>query len=241
MPELGTIRRIGNSWNYQVYVACERCGRERWVNKYSPAKLCRHCVRRLEIDIDMAKKLYYQDKLTFGQVGQQLGMSGSLIADRFTELGLPHRTKSENGRLLAQKGLIPQLTSKGINHCNWKGGRHKTTEGYALIYMPDYPRANKDGYVLEHIWVWEQTHNKPLPDGWIIHHINGIKDDNRPSNLKAMPRNKHHFNLLSQTRAKRIRELEVENKLLRKSLEDNQSIFVIEELPYKFPHLFRDN
>lgn len=95
------------------------------------------------------------------------------------------------------------------NHPNWKGGRVALAggaRGYIGILKPDHPRANKGGYVLEHILVWEEAHGKPLPKGWIIHHLNGIKNDNRPSNLIALPNKKHY--LVLQAKAKRIQELE---------------------------------
>ncbi len=95
---------------------------------------------------------------------------------------------------------------KGADNPNWKGGRHKTAGGYIVVYKPEHPRASKAGYVLEHIVIWEEIHGTPLPKGWIIHHLNGIKADNQPVNLQALPNKKHY--LLLQAKAKRIQELE---------------------------------
>ena len=75
-----------------------------------------------------------------------------------------------------------------------------------MVHKPEHPRASKVGAVFDHWLVWEQAHNKPLPAGWIIHHLNGIKTDNRPSNLVALPNKKHY--LVLQAKAKRIQELE---------------------------------
>ena len=94
----------------------------------------------------------------------------------------------------------------GSKQWKWKGGRAIATRGYILILNRSHPRANKAGYVLEHILIWEQTHGKPLPKGWIIHHLNGITSDNRPVNLVALPNKKHY--LLLESKAKRIQELE---------------------------------
>src|SRR3990167_9928249 len=64
-----------------------------------------------------------------------------------------------------------------------KGGRFKTKGGYIKVKQPTHLRADQHGYVWEHIFTWEQTHNKSLPLDWIIHHLNGIPSDNRPVNL----------------------------------------------------------
>ena len=46
-----------------------------------------------------------------------------------------------------------------------------------------YLRATiKNKHVLQHRYIWEQ-YNGPIADGMVIHHINGIKDDNRIENL----------------------------------------------------------
>ena len=106
--------------------------------------------------------------------------------------------------------------TKGEKHHNWKGGKISDREGYIRILKPEHPRANQIGYVLEHILIWEQTHDKHLPKGWIIHHLNGIKHDNQPHNLIALPSKKH--SLILQAKAKRIQELEAllngQNQLL---------------------------
>lgn len=90
---------------------------------------------------------------------------------------------------------------RGKKHPNWKGGRIKTPTGYILIYYPTHPYCRKlgkfgyyGGYVLEHRLVIEKHLGRYLEKWEIIHHKNGIKDDNRLKNLeittKATHRNK---------------------------------------------------
>lgn len=60
-----------------------------------------------------------------------------------------------------------------------------------MVKMEGHHRANKDGYVYEHIAVAEEAFGRLLKDNEIVHHINGITTDNRPENLRIMSRGKH--------------------------------------------------
>jgi hypothetical protein len=70
-------------------------------------------------------------------------------------------------------------------HMNWKGGRTVDKKGYILILKPDHPFCNAMGYIREHRLVYEDYHKCCLLYWVMIHHINGIKDDNRIENLHA--------------------------------------------------------
>ena len=112
------------------------------------------------------------------------------------------------------------------NHPRWKGGRKKHGNGYIQIKMPDHPRANPTGYVLEHIVIWEKAHNKSLPRSMSIHHLNGLRDDNRRENLAAIEKRKHSNQTQFKALQKRIRELELQLKYceltrLRRKMETN--------------------
>ena len=51
-------------------------------------------------------------------------------------------------------------------------------------------RKPKRRWQFEHRRVWEDV-NGPIPDGWVIHHINEDKSDNRIENLCIMRRGAH--------------------------------------------------
>jgi len=96
---------------------------------------------------------------------------------------------------------------------NWKGGKMIHSAGYKLIRMPEHYRASKNGYVFEHILIWERIYNKKVPKGYVIHHLNGIKDDNRPENLCIISKKDHMK--INEKYKKRIRELELEISRLK--------------------------
>lgn len=92
----------------------------------------------------------------------------------------------------------------GENNPFWKGGK-TLNNGY--VYVLTKREGKKHRYHGEHIVLWEQA-NGSLPEGWVIHHLNGIRDDNRLENLVAMPRKRHNLKLAFQPYEERIKELE---------------------------------
>lgn len=84
--------------------------------------------------------------------------------------------------------LNRSLSRKGIL---FKNGRRKSSKGYVMILKKDHPRADKCGYVFEHILVAEQKIGRLISREESVHHINGIKNDNRPENLMIMKNGEH--------------------------------------------------
>lgn len=75
---------------------------------------------------------------------------------------------------------------------HWKGGKRKHTEGYFEIKMLNHPLANNSKYVLEHRLVMEKHLGRYLFPCERVHHINGIRTDNRIKNLKLFSNDSTH-------------------------------------------------
>jgi len=153
-------------------------------------------------DKEELERMYWQEGLSSNQMANILGVTGSAIRIAMARLGIKTRTLSE--------------ALRGERCYAWKGGRNKTSTGYIEIYKPDHHRANKRGYVYEHILVWEKHNGRKLRKGEIVHHLNGIKTDNNPLNLLAMKKSTH--DKLIPAMKTRIRQLEEDLKRCSQSV-----------------------
>ena len=163
-----------------------------------------------------AKRLYFEENMSCWDIQQRLDISFYTLQRLFRDNGLKFRSSTESMRLAYSKYQTMGF-QKGINHHRFNGHRAtRNTRGYILVFQPSHHRAPINGYVGEHILVWERVHNRPLPDGWVVHHLNGIKSDNRPQNLVGLS-NRAHRQVLAE-KGKRIRFLENRVKELEQSL-----------------------
>lgn len=99
--------------------------------------------------------------------------------------GIYIRTKQHRKILSeAQKriGNKPPVFS-GNKSSNWKGGKIFRS-GYIFVKKPEHPFSGKQGYIAEHRLIMEKYLERYLTKKEVVHHINGIKTDNRIENLK---------------------------------------------------------
>jgi hypothetical protein len=103
------------------------------------------------------------------------------------------RGKGHSEEWMRKMGLF----TRGENHPRWKGGC-TTCCGYRLIKSPRHARADKGGYVFEHVLVAEKKVGRSLLSYEVAHHVDLDKTNNAPENIIVMGKGKHmryHQNL----------------------------------------------
>lgn len=90
----------------------------------------------------------------------------------------------------------------GDRNYNWQGGRSKNGHGYWMRSVSSIPIEDKwlvDGICqgkrklqfLEHRYLIAKKMGRTLTKEEIVHHINGIKEDNRLENLQLLTKSTH--------------------------------------------------
>ena len=96
-----------------------------------------------------------------------------------------------NGKKFSKEHCENIAESKKGTKNNWKGGirRHN---GYVYIYSPDHPFCDCNKVVKRSRLTMEKSIGRHLTRKEVVHHINGIKDDDRIENLKLFSNNGEH-------------------------------------------------
>jgi hypothetical protein len=140
--------------------------------------------------------------------------------------------------------LPPEALNKGPTHGSWRGGRYHRSQGdYIIIWLPPddffFPmvvqKTGYGGYVYEHRLIMAKHLKRCLLPWEVIHHKNGIKDDNRLENLimyKGQARHVATTRLEREIKRQqkiierlqdRILQLEADLIIIRKGERDGQS------------------
>jgi hypothetical protein len=150
--------------------------------------------RKLDgVSKDRLYDLHHAQDLSASAIGEIFNCSGSAVRRKLVELGIP-------------KGAGNHRSATGPLHWSWKGGRHVDARGYVRVRCPGHPNASKSGYVLEHRKVASDAIGRALLAAEEVHHIDGDKTNNSPSNLIVVPSGKHqrlHADVMRELQALR--------------------------------------
>ena len=129
--------------------------------------------------------------LTQRETAERLGFEKSAIERRVAKLGLKTaRTGPRAGSGHRQK---------------WAGGKLLDREGYADIWVPLHPSVRDDAYLAEHRLLMEVLLGRYLDPKEVVHHIDGCRWHNWPSNLQLFPDNASHLRIGHTREANAIR------------------------------------
>jgi hypothetical protein len=113
-----------------------------------------------------------------------------------SEIGRTVGTKNEEvKKFLRRNGVAKEFPTYAVGerHYAWKG-RLVDKNGYVLIHCKGHPNARKHThYVFEHRLVVEESLGRYLLPTEVVHHINGVRDDNRLENLQVFQSNADHL------------------------------------------------
>lgn len=73
--------------------------------------------------------------------------------------------------------------------------KRRTNKGYVRVKTPSHPACDCDGYVAEHRLVMERHLGRYLTGIEVVHHKNGVRHDNRISNLQLCANHCEHMQL----------------------------------------------
>ena len=160
-------------------------------------------VKKIYQNKEWLQKKYIEEQLSTYKIADLVGVCHTTIREWLRYFEIPRRDS------LAR-------VQRGRQRWNWKEGRIRHGGGYVYVHCPLHPRALKFGnvgYMAEHRLVMEKHIGRYLEPWEIVHHINGIKNDNRIENLKLLPSNAEHN--------KKIQKIYKENERLKMAFECN--------------------
>lgn len=114
------------------------------------------------------------------------------------------------------------LFRSGVFNSTWKGGKIVDKNGYIRVLVPELKhKRGASRYVLQHRLVVSEKVGRQLTSNEVVHHLNGIRDDNRPENLEIIEKSldgktNHETWTYSKALQKRIRDLELKLKEVTK-------------------------
>ena len=111
-----------------------------------------------------------------------------IVCDNLFDQTMASNTKycSKSCKRLASTRKLQGIPINGPRKHIWGSG-YLTKTGYRIISKMNHPnsiKGKRSGQIMEHVFVMSEHLGRPLRKGETVHHLNGIRDDNRIENLE---------------------------------------------------------
>lgn len=159
------------------------------------------------------RKSYIDENKSMAKIAKELHCSSATVLHHIRRCQIPSKKNSDyettesqreagrkagiisKGRKLseAQKQRISEAQKGKRKRLDYEFGGHEKIrdDGYIKVYVPDHPNASEDGYVMKHRLAMERALGCIIPRGYVVHHINHDRKDNRIENLALMTFSAH--------------------------------------------------
>lgn len=180
------LRQLCTGWLRELKVPTRRGGEARF--KESPPR-CKDGNYR---NPEWLRQKYVVEQKSASEIARSIGANPATILRRLSLLGIPKRTPAEASKLAGNMGRF----RPGDEHPKYrrpvKGEMQFVNQmGYVMVRGPRSPMTGKVTYHLEHRVIMSKHLGRALDGNDIVHHINGVKIDNRIENLRLLTPKEH--------------------------------------------------
>jgi hypothetical protein len=173
---------------------CRKCYQNEWARTI-PEKICEKCAKSFKTVGAICRTCYSSERNAKTRSIPCRGCQrvGLLILNRAENLC----TKCDRLKKEAADPMLAQKRRDQTRKSNRKmrgtdpnapirksKGWWLSSQGYVMLFRPEHPNRDANGCIKQHTLVMSEKLGRPLTEDENVHHINGIRDDNRIENLE---------------------------------------------------------